>query len=109
MAKTSNTPELFDIYTESHENAIMVMGSDAHTIAVRCLSSGRDFGIPRDKWDALTMKRLCNAAPAPKLVEALRTADAALRHHRGGDSRSDEDIELARAALADAGVREEGR
>jgi hypothetical protein len=39
---------------------------------------------------------------APDLLAALRSADAALRHHPGGDCRSMEDIARATAAIAKA-------
>lgn len=45
-------------------------------------------------------------ASAPDLLAALRTTDAAMRAHPGGDCRSAEDIEAARRAIARAEGRE---
>ena len=41
-------------------------------------------------------------AAAPELMAALIATDAAMREHPCGDCRSDEDIALARAAIAKA-------
>ena len=47
-------------------------------------------------------RRLRPAGLPAELLEALKASDAALRHHPGGDNRSDADIEAAHAAIAKA-------